>query len=242
MEATLFRHSTWTQFFNRRSNSHALNKQSCQWSLWSDMMLYTTMELTGSNTITSVQFTWALPKYTSGQYVLNRCYTTLLHSRRCPVLLHPLPHHTSRKIRAANSTMQTKDITDTGTETASYKGLPPGNNVFVWIVYAFLPATPPNPLIPLPSFLLTDVERTDSSAYCTVKWDNKKLRSWKINISFCIYDVYTDVPKICIHKVNIPYYNVYTSFWDTLYYKLSLVSGWVAVPWGPCALHHLHPQ
>jgi hypothetical protein len=25
------------------------------------------------------------------------------------------------------------------------------------------------------------------------------------------------VPKRCIHKVNIPYYNVYTTFWDTLY-------------------------
>jgi hypothetical protein len=25
------------------------------------------------------------------------------------------------------------------------------------------------------------------------------------------------VPKRCIHKVNIPYYNVYTSFWDILY-------------------------
>jgi hypothetical protein len=25
------------------------------------------------------------------------------------------------------------------------------------------------------------------------------------------------VPKRCIHKVNILYYNVYTSFWDTLY-------------------------
>jgi hypothetical protein len=31
------------------------------------------------------------------------------------------------------------------------------------------------------------------------------------------------VPKRCIHKVNIPYYNVYASFWDTLYlaYMLS---------------------
>jgi hypothetical protein len=28
------------------------------------------------------------------------------------------------------------------------------------------------------------------------------------------------VPKICIHKVNIPYYNLYTSFWDILYVKL----------------------
>jgi hypothetical protein len=25
------------------------------------------------------------------------------------------------------------------------------------------------------------------------------------------------VPKRCIHKANIPYYNVYTTFWDTLY-------------------------
>jgi hypothetical protein len=25
------------------------------------------------------------------------------------------------------------------------------------------------------------------------------------------------VPKRCIHKVNIPFCNVYTSFWDTLY-------------------------
>jgi hypothetical protein len=29
--------------------------------------------------------------------------------------------------------------------------------------------------------------------------------------------VIQSVPKRCIHKVNIPYYNVYTSFWDTLY-------------------------
>jgi hypothetical protein len=26
------------------------------------------------------------------------------------------------------------------------------------------------------------------------------------------------VPKRYIHKVNIPYYNVHTSFWDTLYF------------------------
>jgi type III secretory pathway component EscS len=25
------------------------------------------------------------------------------------------------------------------------------------------------------------------------------------------------IQKRCIHKVNIPYYNVYTSFWNTLY-------------------------
>jgi hypothetical protein len=28
------------------------------------------------------------------------------------------------------------------------------------------------------------------------------------------------VPKRFINKVNIPYYNMYTSFWDTLYIKL----------------------
>jgi hypothetical protein len=29
---------------------------------------------------------------------------------------------------------------------------------------------------------------------------------------------YTECPKkMYTHKVNIPYYNVYTSFWDTLY-------------------------
>jgi hypothetical protein len=60
----------------------------CQWSLWPEMMLYTTTKPTGTNTITSVQFAWALHKYTSGQYVLNQCYTTILHSRRCLFLLH----------------------------------------------------------------------------------------------------------------------------------------------------------
>jgi hypothetical protein len=29
--------------------------------------------------------------------------------------------------------------------------------------------------------------------------------------------LYTGVPKRCTHKVSIPYYNVYTFFWDTLY-------------------------
>jgi hypothetical protein len=29
--------------------------------------------------------------------------------------------------------------------------------------------------------------------------------------------VIQSVPNKCIHKVNIPYYNVYTSFWDTPY-------------------------
>jgi hypothetical protein len=30
---------------------------------------------------------------------------------------------------------------------------------------------------------------------------------------------YTGCPKkMYTHKVNIPYYNVYTSFWDTLYF------------------------
>jgi hypothetical protein len=34
-----------------------------------------------------------------------------------------------------------------------------------------------------------------------------------IYVCVCIQNV----PKRCIHKVNIPYYNVYTSFWDNLY-------------------------
>jgi hypothetical protein len=37
------------------------------------------------------------------------------------------------------------------------------------------------------------------------------------NIYF-VYILYTGSPKKCIHKVNIPY-NVYTSFWDTLYFN-----------------------
>jgi hypothetical protein len=32
------------------------------------------------------------------------------------------------------------------------------------------------------------------------------------------------VPKRCIQKVNIPYCNVYTSFWDTLYIDLHYLS------------------
>jgi hypothetical protein len=31
------------------------------------------------------------------------------------------------------------------------------------------------------------------------------------------------VPKRCIHKVNILYYNVYTSFWDTLYIHTTVI-------------------
>jgi hypothetical protein len=39
--------------------------------------------------------------------------------------------------------------------------------------------------------------------------------AWNVlQISFFIIQ---GVPKRRIHKVNIPYYNVYTSFWDTLY-------------------------
>jgi hypothetical protein len=43
--------------------------------------------------------------------------------------------------------MQTKNITDIGTETASCKVLPLGNK---WTVYASLSATPPTLLITLP--------------------------------------------------------------------------------------------
>jgi hypothetical protein len=32
--------------------------------------------------------------------------------------------------------------------------------------------------------------------------------------------------KICIHKVNIPWYNVYTSLWDTLY--VLFISSWTS--------------
>jgi hypothetical protein len=32
------------------------------------------------------------------------------------------------------------------------------------------------------------------------------------------------VPKRCIHKVNIPYYNVYTSFWATLYILINTIT------------------
>jgi hypothetical protein len=38
-----------------------------------------------------------------------------------------------------------------------------------------------------------------------------------MNIYIFINIYIQGVPKRCIHKVNIPYYNVYTSFWDTLY-------------------------
>jgi hypothetical protein len=42
--------------------------------------------------------------------------------------------------------VQTKDITDIEAERTSYKVLPLGNDVFVWTVYASLPATLRNPL------------------------------------------------------------------------------------------------
>jgi hypothetical protein len=45
--------------------------------------------------------------------------------------------------------MQTKYITDTETETASYKVLPLWNNVFCMDLYSMIPATPSNPCDPL---------------------------------------------------------------------------------------------
>jgi hypothetical protein len=57
--------------------------------------------------------------------------------------------------------MQTKHITDTGTETESYKYWR-WEIMFVVRTVCFLTCTPPNPLIPL-RLLLTDVEHTDSS-------------------------------------------------------------------------------
>jgi hypothetical protein len=40
----------------------------------------------------------------------------------------------------------------------------------------------------------------------------------------CRIRPHTGVPKRFIHKVNIPYYNVYTFFWDALYFKLTIKS------------------
>jgi hypothetical protein len=42
-------------------------------------------------------------------------------------------------------------------------------------------------------------------------------RSFPVHSHSPILRYIQSVPKRCIHKVNIPYYNVYTSFWDTLY-------------------------
>jgi hypothetical protein len=49
---------------------HTLNKQISKWSLWPEMLLYTTH----IQTIDLVKFSWALHKYASGPYVLNWCY------------------------------------------------------------------------------------------------------------------------------------------------------------------------
>jgi hypothetical protein len=49
------------------------------------------------------------------------------------------------------------------------------------------------------------------------KWHNCLHQvHWPIRL-FNKQRVIQGVPKRYIHKVNIPYYNVYTSFWDTLY-------------------------
>jgi hypothetical protein len=41
---------------------------------------------------------------------------------------------------------------------------------------------------------------------------------WEAHADYYMKTDYTECPKKdVIHKVNIPYYNVYTSFWDTLY-------------------------
>jgi hypothetical protein len=39
---------------------------------------------------------------------------------------------------------------------------------------------------------------------------------------FCEKNIQS-VPKRCIHKVNIPYYNVFSSFWDILYIMLTKI-------------------
>jgi hypothetical protein len=52
------------------------------------------------------------------------------------------------------------------------------------------------------------------------------------------------VPKRCIHKVNIPYYNVYTSCRDTLYNNSVLQSGdetWTCHQFSPRLLLHEPP-
>jgi hypothetical protein len=70
--------------------------------------------------------------------------------------------------------VQTKDITDRATETASYKALPLGNNFYLWTVYDSLSATPPTSLIPLPFiyngrgmhiFFPTVIDAIDSEGY-----------------------------------------------------------------------------
>jgi hypothetical protein len=44
-----------------------------------------------------------------------------------------------------------------------------------------------------------------------------QIRNWR-NYTFLSLFYYTGCPKkMYTHKVNIPYYNVYTSFWDILY-------------------------
>jgi hypothetical protein len=40
---------------------------------------------------------------------------------------------------------------------------------------------------------------------------------FQIAVQFLLLSKIQNVPKRCIYKINIPYYNVYASFWDTLY-------------------------
>jgi hypothetical protein len=42
------------------------------------------------------------------------------------------------------------------------------------------------------------------------------------------------VPKRCIHKVNIPYYNVYTSFWAGVWKLGGIRRGWEKGICPPC--------
>jgi hypothetical protein len=95
--STLPEHS----YYNRRLNHAHQNKQICQWSLWSEIMLYTTMKLQVQTQL--LQFAWALHKYTSGQYVLNWCCIQQTLSF-LPSSFTLLPHPASLKIRVANST------------------------------------------------------------------------------------------------------------------------------------------
>jgi hypothetical protein len=64
--------------------------------------------------------------------------------------------------------MQTKDIADIGTETASYKVLPLGNMFMVWTVYASLSVSSPNPSDPIVFYFLRKWNAQIRQDYCTV--------------------------------------------------------------------------
>jgi hypothetical protein len=70
------------------------------------------------------------------------------------------------------------------------------------------------------SNFLTTCVVVDGSYYCIYSWCFKALNynsMYIVSFTNIYCTIIYSVPKICIHKANIPYYNVYTSFWDTLY-------------------------